>query len=280
MAGYTDYAYRLLCRRCGAQLAYTEMISAEAMVRGNEKTRELLKTGPGDSPLAVQLFGYRERALVEAAGLVEAKADFVDLNAGCPALDIVKTGAGAALLKDGKKLAGIVRAMAGTCSKPVTVKIRLGWSGDDCSRLCKALDKAGVHRIAVHGRTAGQGYSGEADWSSIYAAKKAVNCEIFGNGGVQSKADALRLGKDLDGVLVGRAALGNPGVFGLPCAGREAFLEWLDLSGAGLARAKVMALAFARGFGNAKALRVELARCGDLGELRKILGASAVKGVL
>ena len=272
IAGYTDYAYRSLCRQCGAELAYTEMASAEAIIRGNKKTLDLIRTGPNDSPLSIQIFGYRERALVEAAGLVEAKADFVDLNAGCPALDVVKTGAGSALLKDEKKLVGITRALVETCSKPVTVKIRLGWARDDCVRLCKTLDKAGVHGIAVHGRTAKQGYSGKADWASIHEAKKQVSCAIYGNGDIQSKAEALLVGKNLDGVLIGRAALGDPGVFGLPCNKKEAFLEWLELSEANLTRAKVMALAFVKGRENARALRIELAQSHDLMELKEIWG--------
>ncbi len=170
MAGYTDYAFRLLCRRCGADLAYTEMVSAEALVRGNKRTSELTTTGKAARPLAIQLFGATERSLVEAAGLVEKKADWIDLNAGCPSPDLTENGCGAALLRDKKKAASLVEALASTCKKPVSVKMRLGWNKNDSLGLCKAFEKAGCQRIAVHGRMAKQGYSGKADWEAVAAA--------------------------------------------------------------------------------------------------------------
>jgi len=271
MAGYTDYSFRLLCRRCGADLAYTEMASAEALCRGNKRTSEIIRTAKADRPLAIQLFGAAERSLVEAAGLVEKKADWIDLNAGCPSPDLTENGCGAALLRDKKKAAALVEALAFTGKKPVSVKMRLGWNKNDSLALCKAFDKAGVLRIAVHDRTAKQGYSGKADWEAIAAVKRVVSCEVFGNGDLKDRADAeLKIGEyGLDGALIGRAALGNPSVFGKRMDRKKAFLEWLRLAKPGLAKAKLQAMAFSTGLARAKQIRVGASKAESVAELER-----------
>ncbi|OIO26858.1 tRNA dihydrouridine synthase DusB [Candidatus Micrarchaeota archaeon CG_4_10_14_0_2_um_filter_55_9] len=272
MAGYTDLAYRMLCRKCGADLACTEMVSAEALCRGNEKTSALLKTNRGDKPLAIQLFGANERSLCEAAGLVEKKADWVDLNAGCPSQDLTRNGCGAALLKDKKKAASLVEALASTTKKPVSVKMRLGWARNECVELCKAFDKAGAQRVAIHGRTAKQDYSDKADWEAIAKAKAAVSCEVFGNGDLKNRSDAeahaLKYG--LDGALIGRAALGNPAVFGKRMDKRKAFLEWLAAAKPDFARAKLQAMAFSTGLPAAKTIRIGVSKAESVAGLKRL----------
>ena len=267
MAGYTDAAFRMLCRKAGAEIAYTEMVSAEALVRG--KTKIMVRRG--DSPLAVQLFGSRERALIEAAGIAEKKADFIDLNAGCPSPDLTDTGAGAALLRKPKALAELAAAISSTTKKPASVKIRLGWNSNDCVKICKLLDKADVTRIAIHGRTMKQGFSGKADWKAIGKAKEAVTCEIYGNGDLRDAEDAREKVATfrLDGALIGRAALGNPAVFGKKTDKRKAFLEWMRDS-ADFSAAKRQAMAFSRGLPEAKKMRNGIARAENASGLKAI----------
>ncbi|VVB67959.1 tRNA-dihydrouridine synthase B [Candidatus Norongarragalina meridionalis] len=267
MAGYTDLPFRLLCRRAGAELCYTEMISAEALIRGKAE----VMTSKADVPLAVQLFGSRERAIIDAATMVEKKADFVDLNAGCPAPDLTDVGAGAALMKKPKTLASLVSAISSTTKKPTSVKIRLGWNANECVRICKMLDKAGAARIAIHGRTMKQGFSGKAEWKTIGKAKEDASCEIYGNGDLKNADDAREkiAAFNLDGALIGRAALGNPSVFGKKMDKRKAFLEWLRGS-EDLSVAKREAMAFSRGFPEAKKMRNGIARAKDENALKAI----------
>ena len=219
MAGITDSAFRLICRRFGAALVYSEMISAEALSRGHSKTLKMISFRPEERPIAVQLFGTRPAAFAESVERLEneIQPDYYDLNFGCPAPKIVKNGGGSALLKFPERIAEIARAVVKASGRPVLAKIRSGWEvgSENALEVAKLLEDCGISAIAVHGRTRSQMFSGQADWSIISKIKQQVKIPVIGNGDVASGADALRMigqtGCDL--VMVGRAALGNPFLF-------------------------------------------------------------------
>ena len=219
MAGVTDFAFRELCRRCGAALTTTEMVSARALTYGDQKSRELLWLPEGESPAAVQIFGHEPEVMAEAAQMaVELSgAAILDINMGCPVGKIVKSGDGSALMKDPELAARIVEAVMKAVSVPVTVKFRKGWdsgsvNAPDFARLC---EQAGAAALTVHGRTRAQLYSGRADWDIIREVKKAVSIPVTANGDVFSGADAAHLlrytGCDL--VMIGRGCFGDPWIF-------------------------------------------------------------------
>ena len=219
MAGVTDFAFRELCRRCGAALTTTEMVSARALTYGDQKSRELLWLPEGESPAAVQIFGHEPEVMAEAAQMAEelSGAAILDINMGCPVGKIVKSGDGSALMKDPDLAARIVEAVVKTVSVPVTVKFRKGWdsgsvNAPEFARLC---EQAGAAAITVHGRTRAQLYSGRADWDIIREVKRAVSIPVTANGDVFSGADAAHLlrytGCDL--VMIGRGCFGDPWIF-------------------------------------------------------------------
>jgi tRNA-dihydrouridine synthase B len=219
MAGITDSAFRLICRRYGAALVYSEMISAEALSRGHSKTIRMLSFREEERPIAVQLFGTRPLAFAESVERLERdiQPDYYDLNFGCPAPKIVKNGGGSALLKFPEKIAQIARAVINVAQRPVLAKIRSGWEvgSENALTVAKLLEECGISAIAVQGRTRSQMFSGQADWTIISKIKQQVKIPVIGNGDVTSGADARRMieqtGCDL--VMVGRAALGNPFLF-------------------------------------------------------------------
>lgn len=219
MAGVNDLPFRLLAHRMGAGLVVTEMVSAKAITFKNRKTTALLATGPGDAPVAAQLFGSDEASMEEAAAYVSALPfDIIDINMGCPVPKIVKNGDGSALMKD-IDLAGRVAAAAvrGANGKPVTVKFRAGWDRDHINAVDfgRAMEAAGVSAVAVHGRTREEFYGGHADWSVIGAVKAALSIPVLGNGDIAGGADVAAMYEQTgcDGFLVGRAARGNPWIF-------------------------------------------------------------------
>jgi nifR3 family TIM-barrel protein len=219
MAGVTDKTFRTLAREQGPVLLYTEMISAKALSYHNAKTLQLLDIGGETWPVAVQLFGSEPAEMAAAAQAAAAQgAAFVDVNMGCPVPKVVKNGEGAALLEKPELAARIVEAMALAVNIPVTVKLRLGM---DSSRLpvpdfALRMEAAGAAMLAVHSRTREQYYSGRADWQQLRRIKEAVKVPVVGNGDVRTPQDALRmLGETgCDGVMIGRAALGNPWLAG------------------------------------------------------------------
>ncbi len=220
MAGCTDLAFRLLARAHGMKFAFLEMVSAEALVRDNENTEELMKTVPEDKPLGAQIVGWRPEAMAEAARRIEdAGYDLLDLNFGCPVPKIAGRGAGAALLSKPEEAKNIFLAVVKAVKKiPVTVKMRKGCddeSGCEAVEIAKIAEGCGVSAVAVHGRTRKQGYSGLADYEAIGRVKKAVKIPVIGNGDVCSGADAKKLLEvsGCDGVMIGRGALGNPWIY-------------------------------------------------------------------
>ncbi len=221
MAGVSDVAFRALCLEQGADLGYTEMVSAKGLSYANEKTRHLLALAEGERRVAVQLFGHEPDVMAAQAAWVEDEMGcalaYVDINMGCPARKIVSRGDGSALMKDPGLASAIVGAVAGAVEHPVTVKFRRGWAeGDECApEFARRMEAAGAAAVTVHGRYAQQLYCGRADWGTIARVKQAVAVPVVGNGDVRCGADAVRMGEQTgcDAVMVARAAEGNPWVF-------------------------------------------------------------------
>lgn len=218
MAGITDLMFRIICREMGAGLVFSEMISAEALSRDHAKTVSMLRSDPRERPVAFQIFGGRPEAMAKAARVLSrAEIDFIDINMGCPVPKVIKSGAGAALLKDTVLARDIIAAVVESSSLPVTVKMRLGWDHKNLTALhiAQAAEELGVSAITIHGRTRSQGFSGNADWRMIRIIKESVSIPVIGNGDVRSGADAKRMIDETgcDGVMIGRASQGNPWIF-------------------------------------------------------------------
>lgn len=221
MAGVSDEAFRTLCREQGADLTYTEMVSAKGLSYANEKTRHLLHLAEGEDQVAVQLFGHEPDVMADQARWVEQEMGetlaYLDINMGCPARKIVSKGDGSALMKTPDLAAAIVRAVSAAVEHPVTVKFRRGWAeGDEtCVEFARRMEDAGAAAVAVHGRYALQLYRGRAEWDAIARVKVAVSIPVVGNGDVKCGADAVALVErtGCDAVMIARAAEGNPWVF-------------------------------------------------------------------
>ncbi len=218
MAGITDRSFRCICRRLGAGMVFTELVAAEAIIRGQEKTWNLARFNAEERPIGIQLFSHDPQVLAEAASRLEVlQPDAVDLNFGCPVRKVVRRGAGAGFLNDLGRLSEAVRRVVRSTDKPVTVKLRSGPSADliNAAEAAKRAQDEGACAVIVHARTARQFFKGEADWSVITAVKRAVSVPVIGNGDVKSPEDMLRMldQTGCDGVMIGRGCLGNPWIF-------------------------------------------------------------------
>ncbi|MBP5158776.1 MAG: tRNA dihydrouridine synthase DusB [Lachnospiraceae bacterium] len=218
MAGVTDLTYRKIVKSFGADLVYTEMVSAKGIMYNNKNTEPLITIDESERPVALQLFGSDEKIMSEMAKRIEDRNfDFLDINMGCPVPKVVNNGEGSALMKDMKKAGQIVKAVSRAIKKPVTVKIRKGfYDGDDnAPEMAKILEDSGAAAIAVHARTRQQFYSGEADWDVIRRVKESVGIPVIGNGDVDSPEKALSMFEQTgcDAVMIARAARGNPWIF-------------------------------------------------------------------
>ena len=219
MAGVSDLAFRTICRELGAELTYTEMVSAKALVYQDNKTRGLLRIGENEHPAGAQIFGSDVECMAQAAALaIEISgADIIDINMGCPVGKVVKSGDGSALMRDPDKAMLIIQAVVKSVRCPVTVKIRKGWDKGSVNAVgfAKMAEEAGAAAITVHGRTRAQLYSGKADWDIIREVKSAVRVPVIANGDVFTAEDAARIIKytGADMVMIGRGALGNPWLF-------------------------------------------------------------------
>lgn len=218
MAGVTDLPFRLLCKEQGAGLVCMEMISAKAIAFHNRNTKKLMQIDPGERPVSLQLFGSDPDIISEIAREIEEEPfDILDINMGCPVPKIVGNGEGSALMKDPKLVEQIVSKTVRAIKKPVTVKIRKGFDEEHVNavEIARIAEASGAAAVAVHGRTREQYYSGQADWKIIRQVKEAVKIPVLGNGDVDSpkKAKALFEETGCDGILIGRAARGNPWLF-------------------------------------------------------------------
>lgn len=218
MAGITDFPFRGICKEFGAGLVFSEMVSAEALIREHKRTHTMLHTDPTERPVVFQIFGSKPASMAEAAHIVsQGDVDFIDINMGCPAPKILKSGAGSALLRDLGLVKEIMSAVVGASKVPVTVKIRLGWDAKSIVAVdvAHAAEAAGLAAVTVHARTKAQGFSGHADWGMIKVVKKSVGIPIIGNGDVRSGQDAKRMMDETgcDGVMIGRAIQGYPWIF-------------------------------------------------------------------
>lgn len=220
MAGISSWPMRLLCRRHGAPLAFTEMVSAAAVARGRMQADALhaLKTHPHDRPLGIQIFGADPAEMARAAhSLAGLEADLIDINMGCPARKIIRSGAGAALMLDLERARAIIREARKAVELPLTVKMRLGWdeSSKNAAELAKICQGEGVDAVIVHGRTWRQGFAGDPDLEGIREVVAAVSIPVIGNGGIMSAADAERMIEltGCAGVMAARGARGNPWLF-------------------------------------------------------------------
>lgn len=220
MEDVTDPAFRLLCKRFGADRVYTEFVSAEALVRNVKRTEQKLTISDAERPVAIQLYGREADAMAEAAKIVEqARPDIIDLNFGCPVKKVAGKGAGAGLLRDIPKLLDITRAVVNAVSIPVSVKTRLGWDDEHkiITDLAEALQDCGISALTIHGRTRQQMYKGDADWELIGQVKNnpRIHIPIIGNGDVctpeRAKECFERYG--VDAVMIGRATFGRPWIF-------------------------------------------------------------------
>ena len=218
MDGFSDLPFRSICRAFGSAMSYTSFVSAASVLAGTAQADDALRFLPEERPIAFQIFDDDETRLERAAvRLLERQPDILDINMGCSARCVAGRGAGAGLLRDPRKVGRIVRRLSQAATVPVTAKIRLGWDATSLNYLdvARAIEDNGGQLIAVHGRTKAQGYGGSADWGPTSEIKAAVRIPVLGNGDVQSAEDAGRLMEQTgcDGVMVGRAAMGNPWIF-------------------------------------------------------------------
>ncbi len=296
LAGVTDETFRGICLAHGAGLVCTEMVSAKAIVYRNRNTESLMRTNEAEHPIAVQLFGSDPESLSAAAEMIrERPFDIVDFNMGCPVPKVVKNGEGSALMADPAAAKDALEALVCSAGKPVTVKIRAGFTeaNRNAVQIARIAEDAGVSAIAVHGRTREQYYSGKADWQIIRRVKEAVGIPVLGNGDVTDGPSALHMLEETgcDGILVGRAAMGNPWIFEqiryfletgsqLPRPSKEAVFDMLlshaeRLTAAngetmGIRQMRSHAAWYIHGFENAARLRAKINSVETLADLKSL----------
>ncbi len=219
MAGVTDTVFRGLCKELGADVMVTEFVSAEGIMQADERTRKYVDFDEAQRPLGVQLFGADGARMGEAARKISdwKQPDFIDINFGCPVNKVVAKNGGSSLLKDCPLLTTVARELVKASPVPVTAKMRIGWDSEHINALdvCRRLEDAGIQAIAIHGRTRAQGYTGLADWEVIAACAESVRIPVIGNGDISCGRDVEKRRREtrVSGVMIGRAAMGNPWIF-------------------------------------------------------------------
>lgn len=219
MAGLTDAAMRSICREHHCGLTFTEVVSSEGVIRGWARTMHFLKILEGERPVAAHIYGSEPDRLAKAAEVIESLGsfDFIDINSGCPVRKIVGAGAGAALIRTPDKIHEIVKAVKSAVSLPVTVKTRIGFSRDDMNivETVQAIEAAGGAAVFIHARFAENNRASEVDWDALALAKESCSIPVIGNGGINVAEDVSTMLErtGVDGVMIGRAACGNPGIF-------------------------------------------------------------------
>jgi tRNA-dihydrouridine synthase B len=292
MVDVTDLPYRMLCRKYGASIAYTEMINIGAIIHENKKTKMMMETAPEDKPLGVQITGNTidefEKVLLF---LDKKKFDLIDLNCGCPSVRIVGNKSGSYLLKDPEKIAGIIKVLK-KAGWIVTAKIRLGFEKNEVMKITDVIEKAGADLITIHARTAKQRNKEPAQWEWIRKVKEKSKIPIIGNGGITDGKTANEILKFADGAMIAMGALGNPMIF------REAieyskekkekeiteeerissFLEYISLAEKynllDIKRVKFLGGYFLRGFNGASKKRAELMNTKTMDEIKKLVKES------
>ena len=220
MEDVTDASFRYICKEYGADMMYTEFVSADGLIRDAWKSREKLVLSDDERPIGIQIYGHIPEALIQAAQMAEeARPDVIDINFGCPKSKIAKRGAGSGWLRDPEGMVEITRRLVQAVKIPVTVKTRLGWDEDSIiiGELAEALQDAGIAALTIHGRTRSQMYKGEADWEPIGAVKAnpRIRIPIIGNGDICTPQQARRAFDQygVDGIMIGRASFGHPWLF-------------------------------------------------------------------
>ena len=217
MAGITNQPFRVICKQFGPGMVCTEMASSKAIFYNDQKTKRLLNIEGEKRPISVQIFGSEEESMGYAAKYVSEFADIVDINMGCPAPKVVKNGDGSKLLLDLKKAKSIMQVVVQNSKVPVTLKIRKGWDKENivAVEIAKIAEDVGISAITVHGRTRSEFYSGKADWDIIKKVKDTVSIPVIGNGDIIDGKTALEMFEktNVDGIMIGRAAFGNPWIF-------------------------------------------------------------------
>ncbi|MBI3733157.1 MAG: tRNA dihydrouridine synthase DusB [Chloroflexi bacterium] len=293
MDGYSDLPFRLICRELGSAMSYTEFVNVDNLQGRHPNRIALMKLAydPAERPMTFQIYGHDEDRLVETAlRLQELQPDIIDLNMGCYVKDIAERGAGSGMLRCPDKIERVFARLSRLLSLPVTGKIRLGW--DDRTRnyktVARIMEDSGASLIAVHGRTKAQAYKGDADWDAIAEVKQAVKIPVLGNGDVRSVADIARIKAHTgcDGVMIGRAAIGNPWIFArkdreqVTVAERVALMRRhlglnLDFYGPalGLILFRKHAARYIRGLPGEEVLRVPLLTCETVEAFDRLIGA-------
>jgi len=219
MAGYTDAAFRSICKDYGCSVVYTEVAVAQGLMRHSKPSWHLLETVPGERPIAGHIYGSAPGVMAKTAAMIAAseRFDLIDINCGCPVRKIVAKGAGAALIRTPDQIGRIVRAVSEAVTIPVTVKTRIGFDAgaERITEIARIAEEEGAAAIAIHGRYAAHHHKGEADWEMIARIKSERSIPVIGNGGVMTAADALRRMDEsgVDGVMIARGAVGRPWIF-------------------------------------------------------------------